>query len=99
MNQQGVILLCLILLAVGLPSIGAGWLGKHLIDGLGRYPSKAPVIQMSIFIKLIVLEVVSFTLLLGVFKILSAPMDTEEEKNLMEKVHLQRSVVIWNSVC
>ncbi|HSA31958.1 MAG TPA: hypothetical protein P5160_09220 [Candidatus Omnitrophota bacterium] len=96
MQQQALILLFLILFAVGLPSIGAGWLGKHLIDTLGRYPSKTPAIQMSILVKLVVLEMVSFTLLLAILKVLSVPIEEVEKPKV---VHLQRSVVIWNSAC
>jgi len=93
MQQQAMILLLLILFAVGLPSVGAGWLGKIMIDRVGRYPSTTPRIQMDILIKLVVLEVVSFTLLLAVFKVLSVPADIEEEN--LKTVYLQRSIVIW----
>lgn len=97
MQQQAMILLLLILFSVGLPSVGAGWLGKHMIDNIGRYPSRTPAIQMGLLIKLVVLEVVSFTLLLAVFKVLSVPADIEEES--LKMVYLQRSSVIWNSAC
>lgn len=53
-----------------IPCIGVGWLGKNLLDRLGRYPSKTSAIQMSVFFKLIVIEVVSVTLVLVFFKAL-----------------------------
>jgi len=43
-----------------------------LINQLGRYPSRTPAIQLSVVLKLVVLEVVSWTLLLLFFKILVA---------------------------
>ena len=52
------------------PCIGAGWLGYKLIDKLGRYPSKTPAIQTGILLKLVVVEVVSFAMLLTFFKAL-----------------------------
>ena len=54
-----------------IPCIGIGWMGKKLIDQLGRYPSRTPAVQMSVLVKLVVLEVVSFTLLAGFLKALS----------------------------
>jgi len=52
--------------------IGIGWIGKGLLDNLGRYPSKTPAIQMGILFKLVVLEVVSITLIVLFFKSLTA---------------------------
>jgi hypothetical protein len=53
------------------PTAGAAWLGYKLIDNLGRFPSKTPAIQLGIMFKLVVLEVVSLTLILIFFKVLS----------------------------
>lgn len=55
-----------------LPCVGIGWLGWDLLWKLGHYPSKTPAIQMSVLFKLVVLEIVSMTLLLAFFKVLSA---------------------------
>lgn len=52
--------------------IGIGWIGKNLIDDLGRFPSKTPAIQMGILFKLVVLEVVSMTLIVLFFKALTS---------------------------
>lgn len=53
-----------------LPCVGIAFLGVHLINKLGRFPSKTPAIQMSVMFKLIVLEIVSMTLILVFFKVL-----------------------------
>jgi hypothetical protein len=53
-----------------IPCIGISWLGSKLIEKLGRYPSKTPAIQLSVMLKLAVVEVVSFALLLTFFKAL-----------------------------
>jgi len=55
-----------------LPCIGIGWIGVRLINKLGRFPSKTPAIQLGVMFQLIVLEVISFTLLVGFFKALVA---------------------------
>ena len=52
------------------PCIGAGWIGWQLITKLGQHPSKTPSIQMGILLKLIIVEIVSFTLILTFFKAL-----------------------------
>ena len=52
------------------PCAGASFLGKKLIDKLGRYPSRTPIIQLEILFPLIVVEVISFTILLSIFKVL-----------------------------
>lgn len=54
------------------PCVGIGWLGYDLLNRLGRYPSKTPAIQLSMLFKLIVVEVLSFTLLLVFFKLMTA---------------------------
>ncbi|MCC6759373.1 MAG: hypothetical protein IT395_07090 [Candidatus Omnitrophica bacterium] len=55
-----------------IPCLGVGWIGYKLITRLGRYPSKTPAIQVGIMLKLIIVEVVSLTLILLMFKILVA---------------------------
>lgn len=55
-----------------IPCVGISWIGKNLIEQLGRYPSKTPAIQMSVLFKLVVIEVVSMTLLIILLKVLSA---------------------------
>lgn len=55
-----------------IPCLGVGWLGYKLITRLGRYPSRTPAIQLGIMLKLIIVEVVSLTLILLMFKILVA---------------------------
>ena len=52
--------------------VGVGWIGKNMLDQLGRYPSKTPAIQMGVLFKLVVVEVVSMTLIVLFFKALTA---------------------------
>ncbi len=54
-----------------IPCIGVGWVGFRMITRLGRYPSKSRAIQMSVLLQLLVIEVVSFSLIVGFFKVLS----------------------------
>ena len=55
-----------------IPCVGATWIGYKLITKLGRYPSRTPAIQMSVMLKLVIVEVVSFALILTFFKALVA---------------------------
>jgi TRAP-type C4-dicarboxylate transport system permease small subunit len=55
-----------------IPCVAIGWVGKNLIHRLGHFPSKTPAIQMSILFKLVVIEVVSMSLILLLFKALTA---------------------------
>lgn len=57
---------------IAIPCIGIAWIGSRFIEKLGRYPSKTPAIQMSVVVKLVFLEIVSWTLLLLFFKVLVA---------------------------
>ena len=52
--------------------IGVGWIGRNLLEDLGRFPSKTPAIQMGILFKLVVLEVTGMTLLVLFFKALTS---------------------------
>jgi len=54
-----------------IPCVGTAIIGVNLINKLGRFPSKTPSVQMSVLFQLVVLEVVSFTLILAFFKVLS----------------------------
>lgn len=72
MGSAAAIFIAIFFVIMFIPSLGVGWLGYKMITRLGRYPSKTPAIQLSILIKLTVIEVVSLTLLLLLFKILVA---------------------------
>lgn len=60
---SAITLISIILVIVGFPCIAVAWLGTRMINRMGYFPSKAPAIQMSIFLKLVVIEIFSFTLL------------------------------------
>ncbi|MCA9400769.1 MAG: hypothetical protein KC713_04020 [Candidatus Omnitrophica bacterium] len=51
-----------------IPCIIVGLLGKRMIDRLGTYPSRTPSIQLSVFIWLVVVEIVTFTALIGFYR-------------------------------
>jgi hypothetical protein len=54
---------------ITIPCVIAGIMGVKMINQLGTYPSKTPFIQMSIFFKLVLLEIVTFTLLVGFYHV------------------------------
>lgn len=68
----GYIFLAIFFVLIAIPCVGIAWLGTKMINQLGRYPSKTPAIQMSIVLKLTVLEIGSWTMLLLFFKVLVA---------------------------
>ncbi|MCA9399306.1 MAG: hypothetical protein KC618_06125 [Candidatus Omnitrophica bacterium] len=43
-----------------IPCILVAIMGRKLIDKLGQYPTRAPLIHMEIFFKMIILEVLTF---------------------------------------
>lgn len=48
-----------------------GIIGTKMIDQMGRYPSKAPVIQLSIVGKLILIEIFAFGSLMIFYNVFS----------------------------
>lgn len=50
------------------PCIIVAILGKKMIAQMGKYPTKSPIIQMSIFWQLVVLEIITFLLLIGFYR-------------------------------
>lgn len=70
MESSAAIFILIFFVLILIPSLGVGWLGFKMIEKLGRYPSKTPAIQMSVLVKLLVVEVVSMTLFLAFFKAL-----------------------------
>jgi hypothetical protein len=55
-----------------IPCFLVAMIGRKMIDQMGQYPSKTPFIQMSIFYKLVLIEVFAFTLLLLFYHFFSA---------------------------
>jgi hypothetical protein len=47
-------------------------IGRKMIEQLGQYPTKTPFIQMSIFVKLVLVEIFAFSLLLVFYHFFSA---------------------------
>jgi hypothetical protein len=54
-----------------IPCVLVTILGKKMIYELGQYPTKTPVIQMSILFQLIVVEILTFICLLGFYNFFS----------------------------
>lgn len=48
------------LLLIAIPCVSVAIMGYRMITKLGQYPSRAPEIQMSIWLKLLVIEAFSF---------------------------------------
>lgn len=65
---ESFIFIGIVLVIIGIPCAAIAILGYRMIERLGRYPSKTPAIQMSIFWKLIVIEIVSLTVWLAFFR-------------------------------
>ena len=72
MGKAAFVFMLIFWLLMLIPCVGVGWLGKKMIDELGRYPSKTPAIQTGILFKLAVIEIVSVSLILSFFKALVA---------------------------
>lgn len=56
---------------IGLPCVGTAFLGVKMVKRLANYPSKTPVIHLSVVSQLVVLELISFGLLLLLYHILA----------------------------
>ena len=55
-----------------IPCILVAIMGRKMIDQLGLRPTQTPIIQMSIFWKLVMIEVVTFLFLIAFFQFFSA---------------------------
>jgi hypothetical protein len=64
---QGVELIAMFLVAVALPCYFIGSWGSKMINELGNHPSQNARIQASTGWKIILVEIFSFTLLIGLF--------------------------------
>ena len=67
MDRAGLVLIGLFFLIINLTCAAMVWLGVRFFDQMGRYPSKTPAIQLSVFWKLIVVEIITMFLLLAVY--------------------------------
>ena len=69
---EGVAFILIFLGIIAVPCVGVALIGYRMLNKLGHFPSKTPAIQMSIFLKLIVIEVISFAMILFFYKIFSS---------------------------
>ncbi|VAW11450.1 hypothetical protein MNBD_BACTEROID05-67 [hydrothermal vent metagenome] len=55
-----------------IPCIFIAIIGKNMITKLGTYPTKTPIIQMGVLVKLISIEFITFFLLIAFYQVFSA---------------------------
>ena len=68
---ESIVLILLFFVIILIPCVGVSIMGSKMIDQLGQFPSRAPVIHMSVLLKLSVLEIISFAMLLVFFRVFS----------------------------
>ena len=61
--NAGILLVSGFFLLMIIPCISVAIIGYRMLTKLGQYPSKTPEIQMSIWLKLLIIEVFSFGLI------------------------------------
>ncbi len=66
---EGIKFIIIFFFLMTIPCVGTALIGYRMLSKLGSFPSKTPFIQMSIFLKLIAIEVVSFILLIAFYNI------------------------------
>ena len=64
---QGLQMIGMFMVVVALPCFFIGLWGTKMINDLGNHPSKSALIQASAGWKIILVEIVSFTFLIGLF--------------------------------
>ena len=69
---EGVVFILIFLAIVAVPCVGAALIGYRMINKLGHFPSKTPAIQMSILLKLIVIEIISFAMIILFYHVFSS---------------------------
>ena len=62
--SAGLILISIFFVIIVIPCVGVSVLGVKMLNQLGQFPSKTPAIQLSIVKKLVLFEVIGFTLLI-----------------------------------
>ena len=70
--HEGITFIIIFMVLISVPCVGVALIGYRMINKLGYYPSKTPFIQMSIVFTLALIEIVSFALIIGFFKIITA---------------------------
>jgi len=64
------VLIGIFVVIILVPCVGIAILGVNLMEKIGRYPSKTSAFQTSTFIKLFILEIISFGMLILTFHML-----------------------------
>ncbi len=69
---EGVIFIFIFLFIITIPCIGISIIGSRMINQLGRFPSKTPAIQLSIFFQFVLLMIITFTFLIVFYHFFSS---------------------------
>ena len=67
---QGLILVFLFLAMVGIPCFFVSLWGSKMVNDLGNFPTQSAKIQLSASWKILLVEIVSFSILISVFSFL-----------------------------
>ncbi len=88
----GMVFIGIFLIIVSIPCVGITYVGLKLIYDLGHFPSKTPIIQMSVLLKLAIIEIISVTLLVIFYHMLSGA-GTEEQTTRQYQKNTEWKVV------
>lgn len=81
------ILIGIFFVVIAIPCVGVAIVGRGLIKKLSFFPSKTPALQLSIFWKLLVIEIVGFTLIMTFYHLFADYADEikREKAKISEK--------------
>jgi len=71
MTGAALVLFAMFFVIIAIPCVGVAVLGWNLANRLAFYPSKTPAIHLSVILKLVILETISFGLLMFLYHILA----------------------------
>jgi len=71
MGSAALILFLVFFFIIAIPCIGVAMLGSDLVNRLAFHPSKTPAIQLRVILKLVILEIISFGMLMSAYHILA----------------------------
>jgi uncharacterized BrkB/YihY/UPF0761 family membrane protein len=67
---QGMEVICMFAVVIGVPCFFTGFWGSKMINELGNHPSKSFQIQAAATWKILLVEIISFVLLMGLYAFL-----------------------------
>lgn len=69
--QEGIIFISLFLFIVGFACFWVAYIGSHMINDIGNFPSKSAKIQFNAAWKILLAEIASFAMLVGFYHFFS----------------------------